>query len=152
MKAGFLALTIFVFCLVNSAGQKRLTNDPLTGLPLIPATDSGYGNEPSPMPGAQVCKSKMKAEFYTLNKTTVDATEDWYSSHLSGFKKSRGYDSGRAQIAFYKPDGTIVIFVTGNPGPEKENTNAYSVAYEQYQPGLSEKTITGITHGKMVCQ
>ena len=44
---------------------------------------------------------------------------------------------------------TILVIVTGDKGAEKENTNAYSVAYERYQPGLSEKTISGLTQGKM---
>ncbi len=104
------------------------------------------------MPSSAVCKSKTHAEFYSLYNTKLDAAADWYSSHLSGFKKVRGYESKRAQIAFYKPDGTVVVFVTGNPGAEGENTNAYSVAYETYQPGLSEKTIIAVTQGRIVCQ
>jgi hypothetical protein len=155
MKTVALLAAIFVFSLTNATGQgKVLSSDPLTGLPLIPATDSGMhvGNEPNPLPPSQVCKSKMQGEFYSLYKMKVGAAVEWYSSHLSGFKKARGYDSKRAQIAFYKPDGTIVIFVTGNPGAEGENTDAYSVAYQSYQPGLSEKTIIAVTQGKIVCQ
>ena len=32
----------------------------LTGLPLIPATDSGnhFGNEPDPLPDSQVCRAR----------------------------------------------------------------------------------------------
>jgi hypothetical protein len=82
----------------------------------------------------------------------VDAAVGWYSSHLSAFKKFRGYDSARSQTAFYNADGTIVIFVTGTPGPDGQNTDAYSVAYKRFQPGISEKTITSVTQGKMVCQ
>jgi hypothetical protein len=160
MKTLVLAATMFVLCLANATGQgKVLTNDSLTGLPLIPATDSGrrvdgmlVGNEPTKMPDGQVCKSKMQGDFYLINKTKVDAAVAWYSSHLSGFKKVQGYESGRSQIAFYKPDGTIVVLVTGESGVAGENANAYSVAYERYQPGISEKTITGLTHGKIVCQ
>jgi hypothetical protein len=161
MKTLVLAATMFVLCLANATGQaKLLTSDPLTGLPLIPATDSGKRignlsytyNEPTKMPDTQLCKSKMQGDFYSLYKTKVDAAVEWYSSHLSGFKQVRGYESGRSQIAFYKPDGTIVVIVTGDPGAEGENTDAYSIAYERYQPGISEKTITGLTHGKIVCQ
>jgi hypothetical protein len=125
MKTLFLAATMFVFCLTNATGQgKLLTSDPLTGLPLIPATDSGKHianmaytyNEPTKMPDGQVCKSKMKAVFYSLYDIKVDAAVGWYSSHLSGFKKVGGYESGRSQTAFYNSDGTIVIFVTGDKG------------------------------------
>jgi hypothetical protein len=82
----------------------------------------------------------------------MDAVTAWYASHLAGLKKVQGYESGRTQIAFYRPDGTIVIFLTGVPGAQGENTDAYSVAYERYEPGISDKTITGFTQGKFVCQ
>lgn len=161
MKIAFLAATMFVLCLTDATGQgKLLTNDPLTGLPLTPATDSGKHmanisytyNEPTKMPDGQVCKSKMQANFYLLYNIKVDAAVAWYSSHLPGFKKVSGYESQRSQTAFYNSDGTIVIFVTGDSGAQGENTDAYSVAYERYQPGISEKTITSLTRGKIVCQ
>ena len=63
--------------------------------------------------------------------------------------KISGYESKRSQTVFYNSDRTIVIIVTGNPGALGENTAAYSVAYERYQPGLSEKTITGMTQGNI---
>lgn len=162
MKTACLYAAILTFSLANAAGQaKTLTNDPLTGLPLTPATVlfKNVGNEPDKMPDGQVCKSKMQGNFYSLttvmNPASVikmDAAAAWYASHLSGFKKVQGYESGRSQIAFYKPDGTIVVFLTGQPGAQGENTGAYSVAYERYQPGLSEKTIVSLTQGKITCQ
>lgn len=155
MKTIFLVATIFVLCLSIATGQEKLlTNDPLTGLPLTPATDSGMhaGNDPTPMPGKSLCKSKTQANFYLIYKTKVDTTVAWYASHLSGFKKVQGYESKRAQIVFYNPDRTILVIVTGDLGDEGENTNAYSVAYERYQPGLSEKTVTALTQGKIICQ
>ena len=42
MKHLVLAAAMLTLCLTNATGQaKLLTGDPLTGLPLIPATDSG---------------------------------------------------------------------------------------------------------------
>ncbi len=161
MKTIFLAATMFAICLTNAAGQgKLLAKDPLTDLPLTPATDSGKHmagisytyNEPTKMPDGQVCKSKMLANFYLLYNIKVDAAAAWYSSHLSGFRKVSGYESQRSQTAFYNSDGTIVVIVTGDSGAQGENTNAYAVAYERYQPGISEKTINSLTHGKIVCQ
>jgi hypothetical protein len=155
MKNILLVTMVLTFCLANAAGQgKTLTSDPLTGLPLIPATDSGnhFGNEPDPLPDSQVCKSKMKGEFYSLYNIKMDAATAWYAAHLTGFKKVLGYESGRAQTAFYNSGGTIVIFLTGTSGAKGENVNAYSVAYERYDPGLSEKTLTSLTQGKFVCQ
>jgi hypothetical protein len=161
LKITLLLATLSVLCLTNALGQgKLLTNDPLTGLPLISATDSGTRipgmaityNEPTKLPGTQLCKSKFEGDFYMLFKIKTDAVVAWYASHLPGFKKVRGYESQRAQIIFYNSDGTILVTVTGKSGGESENTDAYAVAYHRYQPGLSEKTIAALTQGKIVCQ
>jgi hypothetical protein len=110
------------------------------------------------MPERQVCKSKMRGNFYSLsnimnpaNTVKMDAAAGWYASHLSGFKKAQGYESGRAQIAFYNSDGTIVVFLTGQRGARGENADAFSVVYERYQPGVSVKTITSLTQGNIIC-
>ncbi len=155
MKSLLLVATMLTLCLANAAGQtKTLTNDPLTGLPLTPATDGGkyVGNQPDKMPAGQVCKGKMQDNFYTLYNIKMDALTAWYASHLAGFKKVQGYEDGRTQIAFYKPDGTIVIFLTADRGAPGENADGYAVAYERYDPGISDKTIAGLTQGKFVCQ
>ncbi len=161
MKTIWLCAVVLAFALANAAGQaKVLTNDPLTDLPLIPATVlfNNVGNEPDKMPDGQVCKSKMQGNFYSLSNIMnpasgikMEAAAAWYASRLSGYRKVQGYESGRSQIAFYNSDGTIVIFLTGQAGAQGENTGAYSVAYERYQPGLSVKAITGLTQGKIVC-
>ena len=161
MKNALVVAAIFVLSMANAAGQgKTLTNDPLTGLPLIPATVQfkNVGNEPDKMPDRQVCRSKGQANSYSLtnvmntaNAIKMDAAAAWYASHLSGFKKIQGYADGRSQIAFYNSDATILIFITGQLGAQGENTDAFSVAYQRYQPGLSVKTITGLTQGKFVC-
>jgi len=160
MKQTILTATIFAFCLANAAGQEKvLTNDPLTGLPLIPATvvAKNAGNKPVKMPDGKVCRSNMQGNFYSLynyfaqNKIKLNEAIVWYATHLSQFKKIQGYESGRSQIAFYNSDRTVVIFLTGNKGAPGEDTDAYSVAYERYQPGLSEKTIASLTQGKIAC-
>jgi len=161
MKTSCIYAAMLIFTFTNATSQpKTLTNDPLTGLPLIPATVlfKNVGNEPDKMPDGQICKSKMQGNFYSLstvmkpaNGLKMDAAAAWYASHLSGFKKVQGYESGRTQIAFYNSDGTIVIFLTGQLGAQGENADAYSVAYERYQPGISEKTIVSLTQGKIIC-
>jgi hypothetical protein len=162
MKNNVLVSLIVALGVTSAAGQgKVLTNDPLTGLPLIPATVQfkNVGNEPDKLPDAQVCKSKMQGNLYSLSNVMnpasgikMDATAAWHASHLSGFKKIQGYADGRSQIAFYNSDGTILIFITGQLGAQGENTDAFSVTYGRYQPGLSVKTITGLTQGKFICQ
>jgi hypothetical protein len=156
VKTALLAASILVIGFATFAGQgKILASDPLTNLPLIPATSSGMegaDNAPTQLPAGNVCKSKMQGEYFMLFKIKVDATVAWYSSHLTGFKKFQGYASDRSQTVFYNSDGTIVVSVTGEPGAQGVNTDGYSVTYERFQPGLSEKTITSLAQGKVVCQ
>jgi hypothetical protein len=155
MKKTFLLVASLACGLSFALGQaKTLSNDPLTALPLSPATDAGknFGNEPNKMRDSQLCKSKMQGNFYLLYKIKVSDAVSWYSSHLSGFKKIQGYESGRSQVAFMNSDGTMVIFITGTPGAQGQDTDAYSVAYEKYQPGISAKTIESMSLGKLACQ
>jgi len=164
MKTALRVATMLILCIANAAAQRKLfTEDPLTGLPVIPTTvTKDGGNNPTKLPDAMACKSKMQGNLYPLiyyifskdyNKTnaTVAATVAWYAAHLTGFKKVQGYDSGRSQDVFYNADRTILVIVTGSPGAKRESTNAYGVTYERFQPGLSEKTITGLTQGNIVC-
>jgi len=136
-----------------SAGAATLTTDPLTGLPLDPATDSHHlGNDPMKMHDSQICKSTMQGDFYPNVEAKVDATVAWYTAHLVGFHKSHAYAAGRSQDAFYSDDGTMLVYVTGSPGKDGENTDAYAVTYYRFQPGLPAKTILSFTQQKIVCQ
>jgi hypothetical protein len=161
MKAIFLLANILLICQTMASGQaKILTNDPLTGLPLVPASVvvRNAGNEPAKMPDGRVCKSKMQGNFYTLfnyfSKENIkySAAISWYSAHLPGFKKIQGNQSKTTQTAFYNSDGTILVILTSEFGRQDENTKTHGVAYERYQPGISEKTITSLTQEKIVCQ
>jgi hypothetical protein len=149
MKMYLTALA--VLCMALAAGAqikpKLLTTDPLTGLPLSPSTDTGYGNDPTPLPASNVCKSKLQGEFYLLYHTTTDAAAAWYTHNLKDLKMAKGTESGRTQVVFYKADGTVLVIVTGG----HDSPDAYSVAYQRYTPGLSEKTIAAVTQGKVVC-
>lgn len=165
MKTICLSGTILIFCLAGAYGQGK---DSLTGLPVIPAAETivagkSYGFQPVQMPDGMVCKSKMKGDFYTLqnmnvkDKVTVNTVVAWYAAHLSGFRKTQG--SSRAQnagstpyTAFYNPEGTIVVFITGEPGQQGQDTGVHSVAYESYKPGISERLITSLTQGNIDCR
>jgi hypothetical protein len=157
MKTPILsALTVTLFCAIFMAahsGAKLLTTDPLTGLPLYPATDSRLhlGNEPTRLPDSTICKSQMQADFYSVFDSKVDVTLAWYAAHLHDFKKTHAYAAGRSQDTFYKSDGTIVVSVTGSEGKDGENTDTYSVLYARLQPGLAEKTIMGLNQQKVAC-
>jgi hypothetical protein len=138
---------------VARGGTKLLTTDPLTGLPLYPATDSRLhlGNEPTRLPESQVCKSKMQGDFYSVYDSRVNATLAWYDAHLPGFKKTHAYAANRSQDTFYKSDGAVLVSVTGSTGKEGENTDTYSVLYVCVHPGLPEKTIVGLNQQNLVC-
>jgi hypothetical protein len=167
MKTIYLSGTMLVFCLAGAYGQGK---DSLTGLPVIPAAETmvagkSYGFQPSPLPGGTVCKSKMTGDFFAIlnmnvkdNNVKVNTAVAWYAANLSGFKKTQGYvgngpqNAGhRSQTGFYNSGGTIMVFITGATGREGEETKVYSIAYQRYEPGLSEKTIASLTQGKSVC-
>jgi hypothetical protein len=150
---GFMAMLILSFVFTARGGTKVLTTDPLTGLPLHPATDSRLhlGNEPTQLPESQVCKSKMQVDFYSVYDSKVNATLAWYDAHLPGFKRTHAYAANRSQDTYYKADGTVLVSVTGSSGKEGENMDTYSVLYARLQPGLPEKTIVALNQQRVVC-
>jgi|CZKD01.1.fsa_nt_gi hypothetical protein len=150
---GFVAMLILSSVFTARGGTKLLTTDPLTGLPLPPATDSRLqlGNEPTQLPESQVCKSKMQVDFYSVYDSKVNATLAWYDARLPGFKKTHAYAANRSQDTYYKTDGTVLVSVTGSPGKEGENMDTYSVLYARLQPGLPEKTIVALNQQRVVC-
>ena len=156
MKPSAILATTLVFCLVAIAGRnaKLLTADPLTNLPLYPATDSRLhlGNEPTHLPDSSVCGSKMQTDFYTVYDSTVAATIIWYGAHLPGFKKTHAYAANRSQDTFYNSEGTLAVSVSGSSGKADENTETYSVVYSRFQPALPEKTIISLNEQKVICQ
>jgi hypothetical protein len=137
-----------------SARAATLTTDPLTGLPLYPATDSRLhlGNDPNKLPDSQICQSHMQANFYTAFDSKVDATVAWYASHLTGFHKTHAYVDNRSQDKFYNDAGTIVVSVLGDIGKEGENVDTYAVTYYHFQPGLPAKAIISFGQHKTLCR
>jgi len=156
MKPPMMLVIALVFCFVVIAGgnTKLLTADPLTNLPLYPATDSRLhlGNEPTRLPESNVCGSKMQTDFYAVYDSKMDATLAWYGAHLPGFKKTHAYAANRSQDTFYNPGGTLAVSVTGSSGKADENTETYSVVYTRFQPALPEKAIIGLNQQKVICQ
>jgi hypothetical protein len=103
MKLKSKTAAILVVSCAALAGAKTLTTDPLTGLPLLPATSSPLGNEPTRIPDSQVCKSKMQSEFYSVFNSKVSVTLNWYASRLTGLTaktqkptpfRTRGFNRG----------------------------------------------------------
>jgi len=156
IKPSIIIAIALVFCFVVIAGgnTKLLTEDPLTNLPLYPATDSRLhlGNEPTVLPESIFCGSKMQADFYSVYESRVDATLAWYAAHLPAFKKAHAYAANRSQDTFYNSDHTLAVSVTGSSSKTDENTETYSVVYSRFQPALPEKTIIGLNQQKVLCQ
>ena len=148
-----LVFALLGLTLSAPAGNKTLTNDPLTGLPIIPSPDRLHlGNEPTVLPDTNICGSKAKMNFYSTNGIQVDATVAWYTAQLHGFKKTHGYASERSQDTFYKPDGSMIVSITGEPGAQGQNTEVHGLVYAKFEPGLTEKAIIGMNTQQVVCK
>jgi hypothetical protein len=156
MKLGTLPALAFglSLTLLANGSPKTLTTDPLTNLPVYPATDSRLhlGNDPTRLPDGHLCKSTMQMDFYAVFDSKVDATVAWYAAHLNGFKKTHAYVNNRSQDTFYNADGTLVVSITGEPGKSDENTETHGLVYARFHPAISEKTILGMNQQTVVCQ
>jgi hypothetical protein len=143
----------FILSFATLAGSKTLTTDPLTDLPLYPATDSRLhlGNTPTKLPDHPFCKSTMQTDFYSIFDSDTSTTIAWYESHLPGFHKTHAFASQRAQDTFYNSDGTLIVSITGNPGKDGVDTGSYAVVYARFQPGIPEKAILSMNQQRVVC-
>jgi hypothetical protein len=151
MVRSLIALSAAAFFAVVSDAA-TLTADPLTGLPLDPATKSrlNLGNEPTMLPITNICKSKVSTNFYTVYES-VHETIAWYTAHLKDLKHAHGYSGGRSRDTFYDSAGTIMVTITGEPGADGQNVDTHAVAYYKMHPGLSEKSILGTLNEKVTC-
>jgi hypothetical protein len=147
-------MLVSCFVMIVGGNSKLLTADPLTNLPLYPATDSRLhlGNDPTRLPESNVCGIKMQSDFYTVYDSKVDVTLLWYGAHLPGFKRTHAYAANRSQDTFYNPEVTMAVSVTGSSAKADENTETYSVVYSRFQPALTEKEIIGLNQQKVICQ
>lgn len=148
-----IAITAFVG-FSAFAGAATLTTDPLTKLPIIPTTSGGMiaGNDPTEISETQMCKSKMRANIYTVMTGKLSSTIAWYSARVPGFHHVHEYGVDRAQDTFYNNDGTIAVSITGERGKIGEDVNTGSVVYARILPGLSEKEIVSLNASHLVCE
>ena len=131
---------------------KTLTNDPLTGLPIPPSNDPMHlGNAPTDVPEYQVCKSKAQTNMYSLNGIKMNATAAWFGAKLPGFKKSEVWTNGKTAISFNKPDGTVMVSLTGRNAPKGQDADVFGITYVKFTPALSEKSIAGFAVQNIVC-
>jgi hypothetical protein len=147
--------TILLVSMFLGAGAANaaavLTADPLTKLPLIPATVGMLGNQPNSMDPTTICKSKMSANMYTVINSDFATTAAWYTAHLTGLKHSHVYSNGRSKEGYYSADGTALVIVLSRPGAEGAKLDTHSVDYYLFQPAVAEKTLLGILHDNVPC-
>ena len=148
-----IAATTALICAAEICLAATLTKEPLTGLPLNPATDPVHlGNEPQKLPEMQICKSKTQMDFYGVVESKHDAAVAWYASQLKGFHKTHAYFDKRSQDKFYNDAGTVVVSVLSEPGKEGEDVNTHSITYYKFEPGLSASTIISFGGHQLVCK
>ncbi|HEY2683030.1 MAG TPA: hypothetical protein VGI93_05950 [Steroidobacteraceae bacterium] len=141
-KLQVLSLSLAIIGATASAAH--LTQDPLTQLPLPAITDNPMvGNAPTEMPAAKICKSAFRGNFYALNNVPLDTAVAWYVGALKGFRHIQSAD--HSSHLFADAQRSIVVIVRGVGG------NADSVAYEKYEPGLSEKALVGFVNKNLDC-
>jgi hypothetical protein len=138
------ALAVVLACSAATTNAAHLTKDPLTQLPLPTITDNAFGNDPTEMPAATICKSQFRGNFYSLSGASLDSAVSWYISTLKGFRHIQSAD--HAVHAFADAQRSVIVILMGKPGGA-----ANTVAYEKYEPGLSEKTLQGIAKNSLDC-
>jgi hypothetical protein len=142
IRTSLLALSLAISAATASAAH--LTQDALTQLPLPAITEGILGNSPTEMPPATICKSRYRGNFYDLINATLESAVAWYVGNLKGFRHIESAD--HSSHLFSDTQRSVIVIVTGKAGG-----NATSVAYEKYEPGLSEKALVGFINKSLDC-
>lgn len=142
IRTSSLALSLTISAVAANAAH--LTRDSLTQLPLPAITGTFLGNEPTEMPPAMICKSQYHGNSYQLSNATLDSAVSWYVGALKGFRHIQSAD--HSTHLFADPQRSIIVIVMGKAGG-----SATSVAYEKYEPGLSEKALLGFVNNSLDC-
>jgi hypothetical protein len=142
MRSGALAVVLTFSAATTNATHP--TQDPLTQLPLRAIADNSLGNDPTEMPAATICKSQLRGNFYSLSGASLDSAVSWYVGTLEGFRRIQSAD--HSVHAFADAQRSIVVILVG-----KADGAANTVACEKYEPGLSQRTLQGLTHNSLDC-
>jgi hypothetical protein len=142
IRTTLLTLSLTIFAATASAAH--LTQDAVTQLPLPAITETILGNNPDEMPSATICKSRYRGNLYQLNNATLESAVAWYIGALKGFRHIQSAD--HSIHVFANAERSIIVIVMGKAGG-----NAASVAYEKYEPGLSEKALLGSVNHTLDC-
>jgi hypothetical protein len=128
--AKLLALaTLAAFFAVALPTRAADSNDPVTGLPLLPNLHAS--NDPMDI---TICAKKAQANQYFTRKDTVAEDLAWYKAHLAGYRLYHAFWDDRSQDTFWSADGTKGVNITGTPKDDK----TFSVMYLQMKTGLTD--------------
>ncbi|MGH9544106.1 MAG: hypothetical protein ACRD23_02715 [Terriglobales bacterium] len=125
---------------VRAAGS---TNDPVSGLPLLP----GLHPESHPI-NLTACRKQGQGNQYIPGPSTVAANIDWYKAHLPGFHFYHATWANRSQDTFWSPDGTKGVSITGTPNSD----HTFSVMYLQMKSGLTEHERAAFSPSNPTCK
>jgi hypothetical protein len=138
------SLAVLAICAVT-ASAAHLKQDPLTQLPLPSITDNNIlGNSPTEMPSAKICNSQFRGNHYDLSNSTLDSAVAWYAGALKDFRHIHSKD--HLNHMFADAQRSLIIVVRGTA-----DGRASAVAYEKFEPGLSEKTLLGFVNNALDC-
>jgi hypothetical protein len=134
MSRSHMPLTLRALALiaVTLAAHSAESTDAATGLALHPGLSSPQRvNSP-------ICHSmSMMNLYYPGREATMTEYLSWYTAKLSGYKFVSSSWSNRIHNAFYSPDGTKLLSVTGNP----QGDGVYTVNYVLITPALKPSEI-----------
>ena len=121
--------------LTNSALPAAAATDSISGLPLYPGL-----SEPDVMKDVPMCGSaKGTMALYFQAKLPLQTVDHWFAAHLSGFERMSGH-TDRPQLVYYKPDGKLIVGITGDP----TDANVYSISYVLANPPLARDHLMGM--------
>jgi hypothetical protein len=111
LKSIVQGLSVVLVGLAASAAQAAST-DPLTRLPLY--TGLHYVSAVS----QNVCGTTVRDATYSPKNGNLATLDQWYASHLAGFKIIHGTNRNYPYDVFINSDGTMAVSILGS-GPNR---------------------------------
>jgi hypothetical protein len=99
------------------------------------------------LPAASYCGIPLKQTMYQPDGK-VATIDRWFAAHLTGFQLHRGF-TDRTQDMFIKPDGTVMVAVTGVPG---SSGNVFAVSYTRYSRPLAPAAMATLNQKVVKCR
>jgi hypothetical protein len=128
---------------VTLAAHSAVNSDPSTGLALHPGLSSPQEVD------SPICHSMSKMNlYYPSREATMAEYLSWYKEKLSSYKFVSSSWSNRTHNAFYSPDGTKLVSITGKP----QGDGVYTVNYVAITPALKSSEIGKFSPSNPECK